>query len=223
MNRAAYFITATDTEVGKTSVTLVLMQVMQNRGKVVTGMKPVASGCEETRDGLRSEDALRIIKQSSNSEDYRVINPYAFAPAIPPHIAAQYSNRKIDINKIATRLKILKAKSDIVFVEGVGGWCVPLGPKLMLADLVKHLDLPVILIVGLRLGCINHALSTVRAISEDGAELLGWISNHIDPDYTSGRETIAILQQYINAPLLGDLPYMSNFSVSVAADHIAIA
>ena len=219
-----YFITGTDTGVGKTWVTLALMKAMQNKGKVVVGMKPVASGCEKTSEGLRNDDAVKILQQSSKRPsqtlDYKTVNPYAFEQAVAPHIAAGLAGVKIDIEKIADDFYLLKEDTDCVLVEGIGGWCVLLGSEDMLADMVKRLDLQVILVIGLRLGCINHALSTVRAIQADGVNLRAWMTCQLDPDYAGLEETMMTLQARISAPFLGNLPYMEKFDLEILASHI---
>lgn len=215
-----YFITGTDTGVGKTWATLALMKAMQNKGMVVAGMKPVASGCKKTSVGLRSDDAARILKQSNQSLDYKTINPYAFEQAIAPHIAAKLAGVVIDIDKIVGEFSILKKKSNSVVVEGIGGWNVPLGADIMLADIVESLDLKVVLVVGLRLGCINHALSTARAVEADGARLHGWIMNQLEPYYACQQETMRTLRARISAPLLGSLSYMEKFDVEIAASQL---
>jgi dethiobiotin synthetase len=221
-----YFITGTDTGVGKTWVTLALMKAMQNKGKVVVGMKPVASGCQKISGVLRNDDAVQILKQSSKRPsqtlDYKTVNPYAFEQAIAPHIAADLAGVVIDIGKIADEFSTLKKNSDSVVVEGVGGWCVPLGDNVMLSDLVNRLGLPVILVVGLRLGCINHALTTVRAVEVGGAKLRGWIASQLDPDYVCLEETMTTLKTRISAPLLGSLPYMESFDAEIAASQLVI-
>ncbi len=223
---SAYFITGTDTAVGKTWATLALMAALQNKGEVVVGMKPVASGCQDTSEGLRNDDAIRILEQSSRRGDqainYKTINPYAFEQAVAPHIAAELAGTVIDIEKITGEFSRLKENADSVVVEGVGGWCVPLGENTMLADLVNRLGLSVILVIGLRLGCINHALSTVRAIEADGAMLHGWITSQLDQDYACLNETMTTLQTRISAPLLGSLPYTKHFDVEIAAGQLRI-
>lgn len=219
-----YFITGTDTGVGKTWTTLAMMKVLQNKGKAVVGMKPVASGCRTTSAGLRNDDATRILKQSNcrgdQTIDYKTVNPYPFKRAIAPHIAADLAGIKIDIEKIDKEFNTLKKEADSVMVEGVGGWSVPLGDNIMLADLVKRLNLPVILVVGLRLGCINHALTTIRAIEADGARLHGWIGSQLDPGYACLNETMISLQTRINAPFLGNLAYMENFDLKTACSQL---
>jgi dethiobiotin synthetase len=223
---SAYFITGTDTGVGKTWATLALMKALQNKGEAVVGMKPVASGCQNTSEGLRNDDAVRILKQSSSRGDqtikYKTVNPYAFEQVIAPHIAAELAGIVIDIEKIAGEFNTLKKEADTVVVEGVGGWCVPLGDHTMLADLVNRLGLPVILVIGLRLGCINHTLSTVRAIEADGAKIHGWITSQLVPDYASLKQTMTTLQTRIDAPLLGRLPYMESYDLKIASSQFQI-
>ena len=219
---SAYFITGTDTNVGKTWTTLALMQAAQEQGKIVAGMKPIASGCQQSPDGLRNNDALKLLKQSSKAASYTTINPYAFAEKVGPHIAAERTGVNINIDKITAKFELLKQNNDIVFVEGIGGWCVPLAQDLMLADLVKKLALPVILVIGLRLGCINHALSAARAIQADGVTLHGWIISHIESNYISYTETLATLEQQIQANFLGSIPYMERFDVKKATRHITL-
>lgn len=215
-----YFITGTDTGVGKTWVTLALMKAMQDKGKAVVGMKPVASGCQNTSAGLRNDDAVRILEQSNQALNYETVNPYALERAVAPHIAAELMGVVIDIEKIAGEFSALKKEADSVVVEGIGGWCVPLSENIMLADVVNRLNLPVILVVGLRLGCINHALSTIRAIEADGVRLHGWITSQLDPGYACLKETMTTLQTHISAPLLGSLPHMEKFDLEILASHI---
>lgn len=214
-----FFITGTDTEVGKTRVTLAVMAALQVLNKQVVGMKPVASGCSESSDGLRSDDALQIIQQASTKQKYTLVNPYAFAAPIAPHIAAQNAGVTIDLNRIISAYRALQANADIVVVEGVGGWRVPLGDNTTLSDMVRQLGLPVIMVVGLRLGCINHALLTAEAIRADGIEMIGWVANRIEPEYVDVDATLDTLRARLNAPLIGTLAYepvMQSASLSQA-------
>jgi len=221
MAAQGYFITGTDTGVGKTWLTLALMRAFQDRGLVVGGMKPVASGCEETALGLRNADALSIQAQSSVTNEYAAINPYAFKPPIAPHLAAEQAGIEININKIRSAYEVLYKQNDIVTVEGVGGWRVPLNSHQTLADLVRVLNLPVILVVGLRLGCINHALLSAETIMSDGLNLAGWAVSHIS-SYSESDSTLHTLVESIPAPLLGELPYLNTFSVEILASRINI-
>jgi dethiobiotin synthetase len=181
---------------------------LQLSGELVLGMKPVASGCEMMAEGLRNPDALRIQRQCSLMVAYEQINPYAFAPAIAPHLAAAETGKPIHIDRILTHYDQLAERADSLVVEGVGGWLVPLGPQLSLPDLVRALDLPVILVVGLRLGCLNHALLTQESIWHAGLELRGWIANQIDPEMSAREANIETLRSRLDAPCLGEVPYL---------------
>ena len=205
-----YFITGTDTEIGKTEVTLGLMIRYRTAGRRVLGMKPVASGCEETPDGPRNADAKRILAAADSPVDYELVNPYAFVPPVAPHLAAAQSGVEIRFDGIRTAFDGLSRQADLVFVEGVGGWRVPLGPDGDLADLAVALGLPVVLVVGLRLGCINHALLTVESILWRGLALAGWVANSVDPAMALREENIATLRAAIDAPCLGVVPWMEN-------------
>lgn len=220
MQAAGYFITGTDTEVGKTRLTLGLMAALQARGKQVLGMKPVASGCKDFGAGLRSDDALQIMQQASQILDYYLVNPYAYAPAIAPHLAAEQSGRCIDLDNIVSVSEVLKSKADVIVVEGVGGWRVPLGNGMSLVDMVRRLKLPVILVVGLRLGCINHALLTAETILADGQRLIGWVANQIDPAYDNIEQTLTTLNERLTAPLIGNFTYQTAMETTQMAEAI---
>ncbi|HEY5682563.1 MAG TPA: dethiobiotin synthase [Sulfuricaulis sp.] len=206
MNRG-WFITGTDTGVGKTQVSCILLRALVGAGKSAVGMKPVASGCHATESGWRSDDALELIQAGSVSIDYADVNPYALASACAPQFAAQEMGVEIRLEKILDSFERLKEKSSWVVVEGVGGWRVPLGEVLTMADVARDMQLPVILVIGLRLGCLNHALLTVEAIRRDGLELAGWVANAIDPTMTHAQENIQALEKRLPAPLLGSFPY----------------
>ncbi|MBT8071973.1 MAG: dethiobiotin synthase [Xanthomonadales bacterium] len=203
-----WFITGTDTEIGKTYVSAALIRHLARRGYRVAGMKPVASGCETTADGLRNEDALALMAAANVELPYDVVNPYAFEPAIAPHIAAQKAGRSIDIETIGTLAQSIEA--DYLVVEGVGGWCVPLEEGVLLAGMAKALADEVIIVVGMRLGCINHGLLTAAQIERDGMPLKGWIANHVDPDMQAQSENLATLKSLMPAPLLGELPWSAS-------------
>jgi len=196
-----WFITGTDTGVGKTLVASALIRHLVAAGYRVAGMKPVASGCETTKAGLRNEDALRLMAASNLSLPYDVVNPFAYEPAIAPHIAALEAGRPIDIAAISALADTIEA--DHLIVEGVGGWMVPLGPARLLADLARATADEVIVVVGMRLGCINHALLTAARIGSDGMPLKGWIANHVDPDMQAQAENRETLQSLMPCPLLG--------------------
>ena len=199
----AWFIAGTDTEVGKTFSSCALLHVLKNRGIRALGMKPVAAGTDANG---KNDDVEALIAASTVSAPRELINPYLFAPAIAPHIAAQESGREIDIARILDAYAALSRLADSVIVEGVGGFCVPLGARTDSADLAQQLGLPVILVVGMRLGCINHALLTQQAIAARGLSLAGWIANRIDPAMARFDENLAALDARIEAPLLGVIP-----------------
>ena len=204
-----WFITGTDTGVGKTLVSRLLLEALEHAGQFAVGMKPVASGCRATDAGWRSDDALELMAASGASVAYADVNPYALAAACAPHIAAHEMGMEIQLEKILTSFQRLQQKSPWVVVEGVGGWMVPLGERLTMADVARALRLPVILVVGLRLGCLNHALLTVEAIRRADIPLAGWVANQIDPAMTHVPENIATLETKIPAPLLARFPYRS--------------
>jgi dethiobiotin synthetase len=197
------YVTGTDTGIGKTHASRALLHAMVRQGISAVGMKPVASGCEMTAHGLRNADALELMAASAFDCDYEAVNPYAFADPIAPHLAAADSDVVIDPVRIGRACDRLRQRADFVVVEGVGGWLAPLGESLMQSELVDALELPVVLVVGLRLGCLNHALLTARAIESDGCRLLGWIANRVDPGMLRADDNIATLASRIHAPLLG--------------------
>lgn len=217
----SYFITGTDTDSGKTLVTLGLMQLFQSLGYRVAGMKPVAAGAEKTADGWRNSDALMIQSQSMVHFDYERINPYIFEPPIAPHIAAEQAGVVIDFAHIARVFAELEDSVDLMLVEGAGGWCVPLGQDQTIADLTILLGLPVILVVGLKLGCINHALLTVESIRASGVQLAGWVANQIDPTMLEASANIETLKKAIDAPCLGVVPYLNTPSASQVAQSLS--
>ncbi len=202
---SGFFVTGTDTEVGKTRISVALIALLQQQGGIIAGMKPIASGCERTAQGLRNDDALQLSQQANIELPYDVINPYAFEPAIAPHIAAQQAGIEIDLKKIEENFTQIKQKCDAVVVEGAGGWLVPLNKTQTMADLASAFDLPIILVVGIKLGCINHALLTVKAIESTGLKLHGWVANHIQ-SISQSDEIIYTLQQHIKVPCLGSVP-----------------
>ncbi len=207
MSARGLFVTGTDTGCGKTEISLGLMAALQGRGLRVLGMKPVASGSEPTPDGLRNEDALRLRAQGSVEVPYHWVNPYAFAPPIAPHLAAEETGITIEPDPVRQAYHRLAAAADWVVVEGVGGWLVPLGREGSVADLPRWLGLPVLLVVGLRLGCLNHALLSAESILASGAPLIGWVANQVDPEMAQVEANVRSLVERIPAPLLGQLGY----------------
>ncbi len=204
------FITGTDTGCGKTEITLALIRLLQDRGLSVLGMKPVATGAEESGEGLRNEDALRIQDAGSLAVPYELINPFAFEPPIAPHIAAHEAGREIRTEAIINCFQALNDLADVVIVEGVGGWRVPLGQELQLADLPGLLEIPALLVVGMRLGCLNHALLTADSIMDRGCGLAGWVANQMIPDMPRLEENIHTLERHIPCPRLGRNGYLTD-------------
>ena len=202
-NTPAWFVAGTDTEVGKTFVACALLHALRKQGLSAIGMKPVAAGTDQHG---RNDDVEALLAAAGVAAPRQLVNPYLFAPAIAPHIAAAEERRAIDIERIATSCATLREMSDALIVEGVGGFCVPLGPTIDTADLAQRLALPVILVVGMRLGCINHALLTQQAIAARGLRLAGWIANRIDPAMARFDENLAALEARLSAPLLGVIP-----------------
>jgi dethiobiotin synthetase len=213
----SYFVAGTDTGVGKTLISCALLHSFAAQGKRVVGMKPVAAGCD---DNGHNEDVLQLRAAGNVSVGYGQINPYCFVPPIAPHIAAQRAGVIMQFSRIAVSYQELAAQADVVIVEGAGGLLVPLNAQQDSADLAKELDLPVILVVGMRLGCLNHALLTVEVIAARGLELAGWVANIVDADMASIEENVATLEQRIGAPLLGVVPYMTQPDAGAVAGYL---
>lgn len=212
-NAPAWFVAGTDTEVGKTFATCALLLALKHRGQRAIGMKPVAAGTGA--DG-KNDDVERLVAASGVAAPRELINPYLFQPAIAPHIAAAEAGVSIDIDHIVTAFEQLRPLADAVLVEGVGGFCVPLDEHSDTADLAEKLGLPVILVVGMRLGCINHALLSCQAIAARGLKLAGWIANRIDPAMSRFEENLAALRARIDTPLLGVIPAASTPEAAAA-------
>ena len=204
-----FFVTGTDTGVGKTLVACSLLKAFAARGFKALGMKPVATGAVPGGNGLVHDDVERLIAAGNVTAPREHVNPYCFALPIAPHIAAAEAGMKIDLDHIGRCFNALAGRADIVIVEGVGGFRVPLGPGADTAQLAARLALPVVLVVALRLGCLNHALLTVEAIAGRGLTLAGWVANHIDPRMTAAEENVRALETLIAAPLLARIAYIA--------------
>jgi dethiobiotin synthetase len=200
-----YFITGTDTNVGKTWVTIALMRYFKSRGQSVVGMKPVASGCSMQDGRLKNEDALLIQQNASVPIDYDLINPYAYELPVSPHIAGVKD--PVDLQRLAAKFELLKNMADIIIVEGAGGWYAPLNDREAISDLARALALPVIIVVAIRLGCINHARLTYQAVKQSGVNCAGWIAVCTDRELLCRDENIQTIKNAVDAPLLGLLPY----------------
>ncbi|WP_312627239.1 dethiobiotin synthase [Scandinavium sp.] len=205
-----YFVTGTDTEVGKTVASSALLQAANRAGFRTAGYKPVASGSEMTKEGLRNTDALALQRNSSAALSYDQVNPYTFEEPTSPHIVSEDEGRPIEASLLSAGLQALSGKADWVLVEGAGGWYTPLSSSYTFADWVQAERLPVILVVGVKLGCINHAVLTAQAITQAGLTLAGWIANDIIPPGRRHAEYLATLTRMLPAPLLGEIPYLAD-------------
>lgn len=223
MAKKKFFITGTDTNVGKTLVAAGLLLVAKRQGLRTAALKPVAAGCEQTEAGLRNDDALLLQSVITEPLAYEQINPIALQSAIAPHIAAQQERRILSADRIAGFCRASLMQADFALVEGAGGWRVPLNPRETMADLARQLHLPVILVVGIRLGCINHALLTVEAIRNDGLPLAGWVANCVEPEMPALQENIASLAARIPAPCLGVIPRLATPTPELVADAIDLS
>jgi dethiobiotin synthetase len=219
----AYFIAGTDTDVGKTTIAAGLLHAARLAGMQTLAAKPVASGCEVTTKGLRNSDALALMAESSVQLPYEQVNPFAFEPAIAPHLAAREAGVALTVQSLLAPMRaVLAQQVDFTLIEGAGGWRVPLSGQASLSDLAIALKLPVILVVGVRLGCISHALLTAEAIARDGLQLAGWVANIIDPKTSRLEENLATLAECLPAPCLGRVPRMKVASAALVAEHIQL-
>ncbi len=221
---AAFFIAGTDTEIGKTTIAAGLLHAARQRGLSTAAAKPVASGCERTPQGLRNGDALALLGECSLALDYAEVNPFAFAPAIAPHLAAREVGVELTVERLLPPVQRLLARgADFSLVEGAGGWRVPLAGRESLSDLAVALGLPVILVVGVRLGCINHAVLSAEAIVRDGLPLAGWVANLVDPATAWLEDNLATLTERLPAPCLGRVPHLAAASPAAVAAHLDLA
>jgi dethiobiotin synthetase len=202
-----FFVTGTDTGVGKTLIACSLLRAFAARGFKAVGMKPVASGAVAGGSGLVHDDVERLIASGNVAAPRQRVNPYCFAPPIAPHIAAAEAGMTIDLDHVVHCFNALAGPADVVIVEGVGGFRVPLGPGADTAQLAARLALPVVLVVAMRLGCLNHALLTAEAIATRGLTLAGWVANHIDPQMAAADDNVQALETLIAAPLLARIAY----------------
>lgn len=209
------YVTGTDTGIGKTHSSCALIRGLRARGRRVLGMKPVASGCEWVDGTWQNADALALRCAASMAASYADINPIALPRPSAPEIAARAAGMQVSLEPIEHAYDRLAANADCVVVEGVGGWLAPLSETITQLDLVQRLNLPVVLVVGLRLGCINHALLSERALRADGVVLLGWIGNAVDAEFPDRDDTVAILRRRLGTPCLGVLPHGSDSDLDI--------
>jgi dethiobiotin synthetase len=216
------YVTGTDTGIGKTLSSCALLHALRGRGQRAAGMKPVASGCARIDGEWRNEDALALQAAGEAGIAYADINPFALEHPLAPELAARDAGVEVGLQPILAAYARLAARADAVVVEGVGGWAAPLSASLMQADLVRALRLPVVLVVGLRLGCLNHALLSTRAIVGDGVQLAGWIASHVDPAMERVEDNLAMLSERLPAPCWGVLPHAPGEDPATLARHLRI-
>lgn len=218
----AVYVTGTDTGIGKTFSSCALLHALRQRGHRAVGMKPVASGCETTAEGLRNEDALALQAASDPVPAYADLNPYALPLPLAPELAAADAGVSLSLAPIEAAFARLRAQADVVVVEGVGGWLAPLSATLDQSHLTQALNLPVVLVVGLRLGCLNHARLSAQAIAASGATCIGWIANEVDPKMDRIDENVAMLRERLPLPYWGRLPYAPGADPAQLAEHLAV-
>lgn len=221
--QSAFFITGTDTGVGKTLIACALLHAFAQAGKSTVGMKPVAAGCVSSPQGMLCEDVEALRAASSVEAPREWVNPYALPAAVAPHLAAQQAHIEIELAPILNAYRQLQTLADAVIVEGVGGWIVPFNATQTSAGLAQQLALPVIMVVGMRLGCLNHALLTAQAIQAQGLHLQGWVANRIDPAMTLFDENVQTLQTRLRAPLLGVIPHSATPVARTMASFLDIS
>ncbi|NRB70028.1 MAG: ATP-dependent dethiobiotin synthetase BioD [Vibrio sp.] len=219
----AFFIAGTDTDVGKTVASKAILNALAQKDLKTIGYKPVAAGCEKTQHGYRNSDALYLQKASTVDVAYDEVNPYALALPASPHIAAQHDGIDIQYSVLSEKLAGHKQKADVVLVEGAGGWRVPVSESDCLSSWVQQESLPVILVVGIKLGCLSHAMLTVDAIKADGLALVGWVANRINPGTEHYADIIQMLEQKIGAPKLGEIPYVPSVKQKDLARYIDVS
>ncbi|KAB7765840.1 dethiobiotin synthase [Xanthomonas maliensis] len=222
MNVSAFYVTGTDTGIGKTMGSTALLHAMRARGRRAVGMKPVASGCAPTAAGWQNEDALALQAASDPQPDYATVNPYALPAPLAPELAAADVGVQLQLEPIERAFARLRAQAEVVVVEGVGGWAAPLSATLDQADLVRALGLPVVLVVGVRLGCINHARLTAAAIAADGLECIGWVANEIDPQMERLEDNVLMLQQRLAMPYWGRIAWRPQADAALQAQGILL-
>lgn len=218
-----FFVTGTDTGVGKTVISCALLEAARAKGLSTVAIKPIAAGCEETPEGLRNEDALALMQHMSVPLSYQEVNPVALPEPLSPHIAAARAGRRINIQQLAGLCRgTLMRRADFCLVEGAGGWRVPVSERELFSALPKALGMPVVLVVGLRLGCLNHAVLTAEAIIKDGLRLAGWVGNVVDPQMGALEENIDTLKRMLPVPCLGIVPWLEGDVAVQAAAHLEL-
>lgn len=219
---SGFFITGTDTNIGKSLVSASLVHALALREYSVVGLKPVATGCIQTEEGLRNEDAEMLMKYASVELPYETVNPYAFELPVSPNLAANHSRTNISMEKIIGSYQAAAARADWVIVEAVGGWMVPFNDNETVEDMALAVNLPVILVVGTRLGCINHAILTMDRIRESGVQVAGWVANIMQRNVDLLPDVIDTLRLRLNLPLVGIIPPYRHVNPERVANHLSI-
>lgn len=220
--KKGYFITGTDTGIGKTFVSCALIRALVDKGHTVGAMKPISAGCNQTPQGWRNDDALALLALSNVELSYKQVNPVALPSPIAPHLALEHAKEKVTIAKLASHFADIKEKADYFVVEGAGGWLVPLNNEESMSSIPHAFGLDVVLVVGVRLGCLNHALLTVAAIEQSENHLAGWVANIIDPNTLMIEKNILTLRNCIKAPLLGTIPFLGRETVVDAPQKLDV-
>ncbi len=223
MAKKVLFITGTDTDIGKTLIATGLLEAANKQGKRTASIKPVAAGCSDTGEGPQNEDALMLQAAASTKLSYQQVNPVALDEPMAPHIAAKEQGKQLSANRLTGFCRgITLLPVDLVVIEGAGGWRVPLNNRESMAEIPKQLNAEVVLVVGLKLGCINHALLTAQAIRSDGLKIAGWVANTIDEDMLRLDENIDTLKQLIDEPCLGVIPRLAEKSPQQVATFLTV-
>ncbi|MDA8865953.1 dethiobiotin synthase [Porticoccaceae bacterium] len=223
MAKKVLFITGTDTDIGKTLIAIGLLEAANSQGKKTAAIKPVAAGCSDTGEGPQNEDALMLQAAASTELSYQQVNPVALDEPMAPHIAAKEQGKQLSADRLTGFCRgITMLPVDLVVIEGAGGWRVPINNRESMAEIPKQLNAEVVLVVGLKLGCINHALLTAQAIRSDGLKIAGWVANTMNEDMLRLDENIDTLKQLINEPCLGVIPKLSDKSPQHVATFLTV-
>lgn len=220
MKNNTFFITGTDTDIGKTYITIGLINLFKKNGNLAIGMKPISAGLENFNGNMINADVKHLMEANSINIQQKILNPYAFLDAASPHIASIKENISIDFDLIKSQVEVLSDKSDYLFIEGAGGYECPLDKSRNLSDLIQYINAPVIIVVGIKLGCLNHAILTIKALEQKEQMVFGWIANIVDPNMDFQVENIAHLKEKISYPYLGSVPYTVNDMKIDISDYI---
>lgn len=217
------FITGTDTDVGKTAVSAAMLVALQDKGKTTAAIKPVAAGARQTPEGSRNDDGLILQRYQTTELSYQQVNPVLLQQPLSPHIAADREQRRLTVSQLVGFCRgMMLQPADVLLIEGAGGWRVPINAIETLAGLPRELDIPVILVVGMRLGCLNHAVLTAEAIAYDGLHVLGWVANQVDPQMSEVEANIATLRERLPGYFMGHVPWLQGADPAALASYIDV-